>query len=441
MRRILFAALYLGLGLLLYRFAVPPTAAQQAQADDAVRFKITNPGQSLYKMAIPLPVGDPQTAALVQEVLSGDLSLSGYFKVLDPRSFLSDPQPDELGMSPDVWRTVNAEGVIKARVVVTGGEATLDARLYEVIKGQAAVLQKQYRGPAAESRRLAHRFANDVVKYFTAEDSFFGTQIAFGMGPPGRQEIAVMDFDGASVRRVTSNGAHNMLPSWHPSGGTLLYTSFARGTPDLFSIGLGGGRGKRLSTRPGLNSGGVFSPDGRKIALTLSQDGNAEIYLLNAEGMIITRLTQNPFIDSSPSWSPDGGQLAFVSDRYGTPQIWTMSATGTGQQKVTRRGNYNQEPAWAPKAINGQQLIAFSARDEKLNYDIFTVNPQTQEIVRLTENRGSNTHPTWAPNGRAIAYESSRGGIFVATADGRTERQVYRGRGHAPSWGPMSKLP
>ena len=81
-------------------------------------------------------------------------------------------------------------------------------------------------------------------------------------------------------------------------------------------------------------------------------------------------------------------------------------------------------------------LIAFSARDEKMAYDIFTINVDSGEMVRVTEGHGSNLHPTWAPNGRAVGYESSRGGLWISTADGRTERQVYRGSVKAPNWGP-----
>src|SRR5688572_9764088 len=114
MRRIVFAGLYVGCGLLLAAVAVAPSKAQQApqgQADEAVRFKITNPGQALYKMAVPVPSGDPQVAGLLHEVLSNDLLLSGLFKPLDPRSFLADPQADDLNMNPEVWRAVGAEGV------------------------------------------------------------------------------------------------------------------------------------------------------------------------------------------------------------------------------------------------------------------------------------------------------------------------------------------
>jgi TolB protein len=114
-----------------------------------------------------------------------------------------------------------------------------------------------------------------------------------------------------------------------------------------------------------------------------------------------------------------------------------MGADGSGQTKVTRRGNYNQEPSWNPR--KDQPLIAFSARDEKYAYDVFSINVDTGEYIRVTEGHGNNLHPTWAPNGRAVAYQSSRGGLWVSTADGRTERQVYRGSVVAPQWGPQRK--
>lgn len=437
MRRTVFAALYLGVGVGLGMLTVMPSQAQQAE--EVVRFKITNPGQALYKVAVPLGLGDAASAKIMQEVLTGDLSLSGFFKVLDSASFVADLAKEDLGMTPDSWKTVGAESVIKAHTAMVGSDVSVEFRLFEVVKGSNPVLTKTYRASVGETRKLAHLFAAEVVKYFSAEDSFFASQIAFSKVSGKDSEIAVMDWDGAAVRSVTGNGSQNILPSWHPSGGSLLYTSFVRGTPDLWSVPAGGGKPKRISTRPGLNTGGVMSPDGSKVAITLSFEGNSEIYLLTPSGDMIKRLTNSPGIDSSPTWSPDGSQIAFVSDRHGSPQIWLMSASGANQNKLTRKGNYNQEPAWMPKPINGKTLIAFSGRDEKGVFDIFTVDPQSGDLQRITENRGSNSHPSWAPNSRALVYKSSRGGLFAATFDGKTERQVYRGPAESPTWGPMLK--
>jgi TolB protein len=182
-----------------------------------------------------------------------------------------------------------------------------------------------------------------------------------------------------------------------------------------------------------------MSPDGTKIAVTLSFEGNSEIYLITPAGDIIKRLTNNPAIDSSPTWSPDGSQIAFVSDRHGSPQIWKMSASGSDQVKLTRKGSYNVEPSWSPKPLNGKSLIAFSGRDEKGNMDIFTIDAATQDLQRITENQGSNSHPSWAPTGRALVFKSSRGGVYISTADGKTQRPVFRGSAETPSWGPYVK--
>ncbi|HXU68524.1 MAG TPA: translocation protein TolB [Polyangia bacterium] len=417
--------------LIVMAAAQRPTRAQSA--DDAVRFKVTSGGRDLYKMAIPMPLGDKTSGATAQTVLSNDLALSGFFKVLDPASFLANLQAEQLVINPPDWRNVGAEGVVKARATGYGSDVKYEFRLFEVAKGDAPVLSKDYRGSMAQARQLVHQFANEVVKYYTGEDGFFASKIAFGQGDGGkRRDIMVMDWDGYGAAPITK-GSQNILPTWSPSGAEIAFTSFMNGKPDLFIVPSSGGRPRLLSARAGLNMGAAWSPDGSKIAATLSQDGNSEIYLLSTSGQIIKRLTNDRGIDTSPSWSPDGARIAFVSDRHGSPQIWVMGSDGSGQHKLTRRGNYNQEPSWCPRTDTPQ--IAFSARDEKMATDIFTINPDTEQYTRVTEGHGSSVRPTWSPNGRAIAFERPSG-IWVSTADGRTERQVYKGSARAPQWSP-----
>ncbi len=396
---------------------------------------ISGSKRDLYKIAVPRPVGDAATGGTVADVVSGDLGISGWFKVIDPKSFLANLQNEGTNIVVQDWRNVGAEGVSKGRASVAGDDLVLEMKLYEVGRGDKPVFEKTYKGVKGQARSFAHQWSNEVVKYFTGEDGFFSSRIAFAASTgPGHKDIFAMDYDGNGVAKVTNNGSQNILPAWSPSGSQIAYTSFLRGNPDLYVISAGGGRGKRISDRPGLNTGAAWSPDGSRIAATLSQDGNAEIYLLGADGSIIKRLTDNPFIDSSPAWSPDGGTIAFVSNRHGSPQIWTMSSTGGGQSRLTRQGNYNQEPTWCPKCQ--KSTIAFTARDEKANFDCFTIEVGSGQLVRLTEGQGSNEHPTWSPNGRVLAMASSRGGIWLTTADGKVQKQVYKGSVSSPTWGP-----
>jgi len=425
------------LAVTLLTLSTATDVAAQPASDDVVRFKIQAGGRDQLKLAMPLPIGDGGAALALQTVVGNDLALSGFFKILDPKAFLANLAAEGLTIHAQDWKNVGAEGVIKARATPYGNEIKIELKLYEVSKGDTPVLEREYKGSQVKVRQFAHAWAGEVVKYFTGEDSFFTTKMAFSAGTAKlRRDVYVMDWDGANVFPLTRS-SQNVLPNWSPSGGEIVFTSYLAGKPDLYVTPVGGGKPKSISGRPGLNIGAAYSPDGSKIAVTLSQDGNSEIYLLSRDGAILKRLTNNPFIDTSPSWSPDGSRIAFVSDRLGSPQIFVMNADGSNQRRLSTRGNYNQTPAWCPRS--DLHLVAFTARDEKFSYDIFVINVDTGELTRVTEGRGSNQKPTWAPNGRAIAYESTRGGIWISTADGRTERQIFKGNAATPAWGPASK--
>jgi TolB protein len=210
-----------------------------------------------------------------------------------------------------------------------------------------------------------------------------------------------------------------------------------RGNPDLY-VSSGSGRPKRLARYSGMNTGAAYSPDGSKIAITLSKDGNPEIYVLNAsDGAILARLTQNRAIDTSPAWSPDGSELAFVSNREGSPQIYVMGADGSNQRKVSTVGSYNQTPSWSPE--KGKRVLAYTAQDDASHaFDVVTLDLDSAKMVRVTQGQGDNLEPTWSPNGRVLAFTSSRkagAGLYLAAADGSGEqRLVYKGAASSPDW-------
>jgi TolB protein len=245
--------------------------------------------------------------------------------------------------------------------------------------------------------------------------------------------------DGHGAYPATSAGSISILPTWAKGGGRLLFTSFVDKNPDLWLKPLGGG-GKKISAKPGLNVASDVSPATGLIAATLSFDGDTEICLLDETGKLVKRLTTSRGIDTSPSFSADGSMIAFVSDRHGTPQIWIMGADGSGARRLTYRGSYNQSPDWSPRA-DGK--IAFSGRDEKFVFDIFLVDPKTGEIERLTQDHGSNEEPSFSPDGRYLAFTSTRDGgyqIYVMNVEGTNEHSITKGgTNKSPAWGTAPK--
>jgi TolB protein len=401
---------------------------------DNVVIDVNAQKKGLYPIAVPAsPDGDATAAREVAQVLSFDLTVAGVFKVLDPASFLANLKTEALGIEPQKWKDVGALGVVKYRATPT----EIEFRLYEVSKGNTASLTKTY--PRKGSvRQIVHRWANEIVKYYTGEPGFFGSKIAFTAKTKRTNAIYAMDFDGANAYKISNNSSTNILPAWSASGAQIVYTSFMRGNPDLYITGAGGGRPKKLSAQRGMNTGAAFSPDGSKVALTLSKDGNAEIYVIGASnGRIIKRITNNKAIDTSPAWSPDGSQLAFVSDRNGGPQIFVVSSNGGAARQVSFNGSYNTTPTWSPKA--GKQILAYTTRDGG-RYDIVTLDLTNKAMTRITQNEGSNEEPSFSPDGRAIAFARTGQGIFIANADGSGKAvKVWSGSATGVDWGPAPK--
>ena len=80
---------------------------------------ISNVRRDPYKIAVPTLVGDAATGKLVADVVSGDLSVSGWFKVLDPKSFLANLAAEGTGIVVGDWRNVGAEGVSKGKATAS----------------------------------------------------------------------------------------------------------------------------------------------------------------------------------------------------------------------------------------------------------------------------------------------------------------------------------
>ena len=412
--------------------AVVLSSALASADDKGVVINVDGQRKGLYPIAVPASDGDAASKE-VATVASFDLTVAGVFKVLDPTSFLADLKAEGTGIDPQKWKDVGALGVVKYRA----SASQIEFKLYEVSKGNTAVLSKTYPRGKDSVRQLTHRWCNEVVKYYTGEPGFFGSKLAFTAKGKGTSKIYAMDFDGANAYAISNNSSTNILPAWSPSG-SIAYTSFMRQNPDLYVTGGGGGRPKKLSGHNGMNTGASWSPDGSKIALTLSKDGNPEIYIISAnDGSVISRLTKDRAIDTSPAWSPDGSQIAFVSDRNGGPQIFVMPASGGAAKQVSFNGSYNTTPTWSPE--KGKHIIAYTTRDGG-KYDIVSLDLDSKAMTRITQGEGNNEEPSFSPNGAAIAFSRAGQGIFIASADGKGKAvKVYSGSTTGVDWGPAPK--
>jgi WD40-like Beta Propeller Repeat/IPT/TIG domain len=151
--------------------------------------------------------------------------------------------------------------------------------------------------PTAADKRLPV----SVAQTFGTSDQ----RMVFQSFRDGNWEIYASDITGASLRRLTSDGASDIQP--------------------------------RLSF------------NGQQIVFSSNRSGRFHIYSMSWNGSDLRQLTDGEHDNSEPTWSPDGQQIAFISDRPSNglriPTLHVMSANGLN---LVPRDAFAVAPEWHP---------------------------------------------------------------------------------------------
>ena len=405
----------------------PPTPPQQPSEVSTV---ISGDAGAAPRLAVPdfIPLSpDAETdriAKAIAQVLFDDLNFEREFALIPRDTYSTIPVPKSFGeVALDRWRELNADGVVIGTVQKSGAGIHVEIRVFNVKAGpSAAGFGKAYDGSAANPRIYAHTFSDELHQQQRALRGVARTKLTFNSDRDGERmtgtvenrgvkEIYIADYDGANQRRVTTNRTLNVFSTWSPDGRSIAYTSYRRGPPNIFISNIFQGTMEELT----------------------KGEGNAELYVVNRDGSNLRRLTNHPASDMSPTWSPSGTQIAFTSDRTGSPQVWSIGADGLGLRKITSEG-YADRATWSPAPYNE---IAYASRTGP-GFDIKVIDLASGQVRQLTFGEGTNESPAWVPNGRHLAFTSTRAGkvqVFVIARDGKNPTQITNvGNNYQPDW-------
>ena len=133
-------------------------------------------------------------------------------------------------------------------------------------------------------------------------------------------------------------------------------------------------------------------------------------------------------------YSVPPAKIAFTSTRGGNFEIYTMDSNGANQVRLTEDPAYDVEPSWSP---DGDRIAFVSARDKR-GLNIHVMDADGRNLMGLTK-ESSNTEPAWSPDGTKIAFIRAKGGthVWVMDADGGNQMQLtHLGSNYNPSWSP-----
>jgi TolB protein len=392
------------------------------QAAQIIRLAVPFPTLAPVNAAAPSPVNSETVRINFFGPLTRDIAYSGIFALA--------PLPPGVAITPEVLKRIEAQFHLQLNVWLEGAEYVVEARLVD--QSGASQMRKRYRGPEAALSRTAHMLANELLRTVNGRPGVFLSQISFASKRTGQWEIWLMDWDGQNQRQITKHGALSILPSWAPDNERMVYTSFARGTSDMYIVNRRGGARVRINSGLALNTSATFSPVSNDIAFVGSVRGNPDIYLIKDDGTNLRRLTTTSSIESTPEWSPNGRQIAFTSGRSGSPQIYVMDAEGTNVRRISHEGSWNDDAVFSPDG----ERIAYTSRVNN-RFQIRIANLITGDS-RIVAGEGSNEQPTWSPDGQWIAFQSNRSGIwqiYRMRVDGTDLLQLtFDGENKGPDW-------
>jgi eukaryotic-like serine/threonine-protein kinase len=178
-----------------------------------------------------------------------------------------------------------------------------------------------------------------------AEDAFpayspDGKKIAFESDRSGNREIWVCDKDGSNQVKLTSIGVGGgvvQAPQWSPDNQSIAFWGFPKGggSLDIYVIDANGGTPKRMTTDPAEDSWPNWSRDGQWLYFGKGD----EIWKIPFKGGKEIQVTR----DKGANWpheSPDGKWLYYSKGWPGPQSVWRMPGAGGEATKVLGAVDY-----------------------------------------------------------------------------------------------------
>lgn len=434
------AGIVLGLGLLL-----PRTVRAQPAPPDPAGAPAPNPTASetalgelivtghkedkLPRIAILPSLSADLEDVIVRSVVRRDIELTGLFELIPdnkaPMGLYSFDDPVDV----PAWQNLGAEAIVKVAARPHGSKAEVFGLAYFLNVGKDPVYSKKITVDKTDVRVTAHRITDALLGALTGRPGGFASQLAFAARWTKNQRIFRLDADGQGLEPLTDPSDFAVAPMWGANGSLFFESSHDFQPFQLFQL-----QGKAITPvkLPFTTSiyAVAFSKDNSKMAVAVAEGGKSTIYVGLADGSGMTKASTSTELATHPVFSPTG-KLAWIG---GDPTHGSQRVYVDGKA-VSPSGFGASGPTFCDTE-DGVKLV-YSVGVGNDQRDLVMSDDQGRGMARLTQGQGSNTYPACSPDGRLLAFFSTRKsqpGIYMMSLKRYTTQLLTSKIGESLRW-------
>ena len=291
---------------------------------------------------------------------------------------------------------------------------------------------------------LAHQLTSNAAYDAHPVWSPDGRSIAFASAREGSLDVYVIDKDGGTPRRLTTDSS-NETPLCFLDDGTVLFEStnmptaqsilFASNSfPQVYQVNTSGGRARLFSALPmqdlSINAKGDIlyhdikgyeDPFRKHHTSSITRD----IWLKQGSGY--TKLTDFNGEDRTPRWAADGNFYYYLSEMDGTFNVYKNTVGGKAVQLTHHK---NHPVRFLSVANNGTLCYGYNgeiytlregSEPQRVNITI-AADRSEKELIRQIQ-KGGATSISVSPGGKEVAFVM-HGDVYVTSVEYNTTKRI-----------------
>ncbi len=412
-----------------------PAAPGAAASDETALGEMVITGhtaEKLPKIAILPSLSPDLEDVTVRSVVRRDFELTGLFEIIPDKSAPPGMYNFDDPVDVDAWKKLGAEAIVKVAARATkGGKVEVLGLAYFLSVGKEPVYQKKLVVDKAIVRPTAHRITDALLGALTGRPGGFASQFTLAAKWSKGRRVMRMDSDGNGLTPLTEPNDTAIAPTWGPNG-TIFY-SLSRNYSPFTLMAIEGAQHRAIGV-PFKSSvySTAFNKDYTKLAVAVGELGKSTIYVGNPDGSNMQKVSTTE-LATHPAWSPSG-KLAWVGGdaKHGTQRIYVDG------KPVSPAGFPAAAPTFCDTEDGVRLVYAVSVGNEQ--QDLVMSQDSGKGMARLTQGQGTNTYPACSPDGRLLAFFSTRNktpGLYAMSLKRFTTILVTTQMGESLRWAPL----